>query len=201
MRHGETLWNREKRAQGQLDIPLSNLGIAQAQALAERLKHTKFDAIISSDLSRAYQTAEMTAEKLKMPIRTDIAWREIHQGKAQGSSYTELRNQTFGLHRPVHLAWEKGESKHDVMNRVGKAILELHTEFAESRVAVFSHGGAIRGALHVLLNDLEQHIDFAERGNTSITKLEVSTENKGRLLVYNDTAHLEQMNLVKRINS
>ena len=88
-------------------------------------------------------------------------------------------------------AWEGGESKRDVMNRVAVALEKLYAEFAGSRVAVFSHGGAIRGAIHVLLNDLDQHLDLAERGNTSISKLEVKAGNVGRLLVYNDTAHLE----------
>ncbi len=195
IRHGETLWNREQRAQGQLDVPLSALGIEQAQKLVQRLKHTRFEAIISSDLSRAYQTAEIVAATLEMPIRSDIAWREIHMGVGQGLTYPELFSgrQT----RPMNQAWEGGESKRDVMNRVGVAIQKLLTEFSGSRVAVFSHGGAIRGAIHVILNDLEQHIDLAERGNTSISKLEVKAANKGRLLVYNDTAHLELMPAVQ----
>ncbi len=194
IRHGETLWNREQRAQGQLDVPLSPLGIAQAQALAKRLQHTKFNSIISSDLSRAYQTAEIVAAKLELPIRSDTAWREIHMGIQQGLTYSELllTGKTRYI-RPMTEPWEGGESKRDVMNRVGAALEQLYTEFADSRVAVFSHGGAIRGAIHVILNDLEQHLDLAERGNTSISKLEVKAANKGRLLVYNDTAHLEFM--------
>ena len=189
IRHGETLWNREQRAQGQLDVPLSGLGLEQAEKLAKRLQHTKFDCIVSSDLQRAYRTAEIVAARLELPILSSTAWREIHMGIGQGLTYSEIF-----LHkhvRPIDQAWEDGESKADVMNRVAVALLELYSQFAGSRVAVFSHGGAIRGAIHVLLNDLNQHIDFAERGNTSISKLEVKVGNVGRLLVYNDTAHLE----------
>jgi 2,3-bisphosphoglycerate-dependent phosphoglycerate mutase len=189
IRHGETLWNREQRAQGQLDVPLSPLGLAQAEKLAARLQHLKFDVLISSDLSRAYQTAEIVASKLELPIRADVAWREIHMGVGQGLTYPELfLNRTV---RPMTEPWEGGESKRDVMNRVTIALEKLFVEFAGSRVAVFSHGGAIRGAIHVLLNDLDQYLDLGERGNTSISKLEVKAGNKGRLLVYNDTAHLE----------
>jgi 2,3-bisphosphoglycerate-dependent phosphoglycerate mutase len=191
IRHGETLWNREQRAQGQLDVPLSPLGLEQAEKLAVRLQPIKFDALISSDLSRAYQTAEIVASRLELPIRSDVAWREIHMGVGQGATYSEL---FVHKHiRPMTEPWEGGESKRDVMNRVSIALEKLFAEFSGSRVAVFSHGGAIRGAIHVLLNDLEQHIDFAERGNTSISKLEVKAGNKGRLLVYNDTAHLEEL--------
>jgi 2,3-bisphosphoglycerate-dependent phosphoglycerate mutase len=189
IRHGETLWNREQRAQGQLDVPLSSLGLEQAQKLAERLQHTKFDCLVSSDLSRAFQTAEMVAAKLELPIRSDVAWREIHMGVGQGLTYSEIFSHK--RIRPMTEAWEGGESKRDVMNRVAVALEKLYAEFTDSRVAVFSHGGAIRGAIHVLLNDLDQHLDLAERGNTSISKLEVKAGHVGRLLVYNDTAHLE----------
>jgi 2,3-bisphosphoglycerate-dependent phosphoglycerate mutase len=189
IRHGETLWNREQRAQGQLDVPLSALGLEQAQTLAKRLQPTKFDALVSSDLQRAYQTAEIVAARLELPIRSDTAWREIHMGVGQGLTYSEIFSHKRT--RPMTEPWEGGESKRDVMNRVGAALEKLFAEFAGSRVAVFSHGGAIRGAIHVLLNDLEQHLDLAERGNTSISKLEVKAGNVGRLLVYNDTAHLE----------
>ena len=191
IRHGQTLWNKEQRAQGQLDIPLSELGIEQAQALAKRLQNTKFDLIISSDLSRAYQTAQIVATLLELPIRSDTAWREIHMGAQQGLTYAELL--LTAKTRPMTEPWEGGESKRDVMNRVGAAMQQLYREFPNARVAVFSHGGAIRGAIHVILSDLEQQLDLAERGNTSISKLELRAANKGRLLVYNDTAHLEFM--------
>ncbi len=192
IRHGETLWNRENRAQGQLDVPLSELGLTQAAALAKRLANTQFAALISSDSSRALKTAEMVAEKLNAQIRLDPAWREIHMGEMQGKTYSELHlSGDARVVRGMDEPWIGGESKRDVMNRVGLAMQQLYTEFPESRVAVFSHGGAIRGAIHVILGDFEQRIDLAERGNTSISKLEVKAGNKGRLLVYNDTAHLE----------
>lgn len=191
IRHGETLWNRQQRAQGQLDIPLSELGVAQAEALAQRLKHTKFAALISSDLSRAYRTAEICAAQLEMPIVTDPAWREIHCGEIQGLTLPEIEAKGLSMrHKPVQYAWLGGESRSDVMQRVEQAMLRLHQPYAEARVAVFTHGGTIRGAIHVALDDFEQKISLGERGNTSISIVQIRADARGRLLVYNDTAHL-----------
>ena len=70
VRHGETAWNRERRFQGHRDIPLSSEGLIQAERLAESLKTEVFDAIYSSDLRRAYQTAERSSRKTR-PFRRD----------------------------------------------------------------------------------------------------------------------------------
>ena len=66
MRHGETAWNAEHRVQGQLDIPLNAMGLAQAAAVAQALSAEKFSAVYSSDLSRAMQTARPIARVLAL---------------------------------------------------------------------------------------------------------------------------------------
>ena len=68
VRHGETAWNAEHRVQGQLDVPLNAIGQAQALAASKVLSQEKFDAIYSSDLSRARQTAQQTATLFSMNI-------------------------------------------------------------------------------------------------------------------------------------
>jgi 2,3-bisphosphoglycerate-dependent phosphoglycerate mutase len=180
IRHGETEYNRQRRHQGQLDVPLSQLGIEQAHKLAVRLAKTEFVAVYSSDLSRALQTAEIA---FAGRVQTDVRWREFYGGRLEGLLYSEVETALQGQ--------SEGESRAAMTARVMAAIAQMYQRHAEARVVVFSHGGTIRSALHALLGDLERQIDFAERGNTSISKLEVKANLRGRLLVYNDTAHLE----------
>jgi 2,3-bisphosphoglycerate-dependent phosphoglycerate mutase len=180
VRHGETEYNLQRRHQGQLDVPLSPVGIAQAHKLAARLSKTDFVAVYSSDLSRAVQTAELG---FAGRVQTDVRWREFYGGWQEGLLYSEAS--TMPQRQP------EGESRAAMTERVLAAIGELYLKHQGSRVLVFTHGGTIRSALHAILGDLERRIDFAERGNTSISKLEVKANLRGRLLVYNDTAHLE----------
>jgi 2,3-bisphosphoglycerate-dependent phosphoglycerate mutase len=181
MRHGETEYNLQKRHQGQLDVPLSTVGIEQAHKLARRLERIQFAAVYSSDLSRAFKTAEIAAPTAQ--IKSDVRWREFYGGRLEGLLYSEVDS--------ALLQQSEGESRAAMTERVMAAIGEMYQQHAGSRVAVFSHGGTIRAALHAVLGDLERQIDFAERGNTSVSKLEVKANLRGRLLVYNDTAHLE----------
>ena len=73
VRHGETAWNAEGRVQGQLDVPLSEVGRAQARAVAAALALERFDAIYSSDLVRVRETAAPAAERLGMPVALEAA--------------------------------------------------------------------------------------------------------------------------------
>jgi 2,3-bisphosphoglycerate-dependent phosphoglycerate mutase len=198
IRHGETDWNREQRAQGHLDVPLSKLGLEQAKLLAARLASVHFDALYSSDLGRAFETANTVGRVLQQPVRIDGRWREIHLGVVQGLTYPEIKAR--GMHRQnrnIHEPWEGGESQVQLMERASAAMVDIRSNHSRGRVAVFTHGGTIRAALHSLLEDPEHRIAFAERGNTSITKLRLIEGDAGRarwiLVSYNDTAHLEPM--------
>src|SRR5258706_3803519 len=96
VRHGETAWNAEGRVQGQLDIPLSPTGLAQAKAVASALAGESFDAIYSSDLVRVRQTAQPIAELLKKDVLLDERLRERHYGVFQGITYAEAKERFPG---------------------------------------------------------------------------------------------------------
>lgn len=83
VRHGETNWNKEKRIQGQIDVPLNAKGIAQASAVAYQLKAEIFDGIVSSDLSRAKQTAEPN-KSAGTQLTLEPLIRERHLGVLEG---------------------------------------------------------------------------------------------------------------------
>ena len=83
-RHGETDWNREGRLQGHTDTPLNATGLAQAEALAETLRPHRLDAVVSSDLMRAWTTARIVAGALGLPLLADPGLRETNVGAAEG---------------------------------------------------------------------------------------------------------------------
>lgn len=152
IRHGETQWNREGRVQGHLDIPLSEVGVAQAQAVAERLAAEPFDALFSSDLARAYATAACVARRTGHSIAIDPRLRERHLGMLQAFTWDESAR----LHPEVYERYHRGESDYVVpggesarqfFDRVIGALTEIARRLAGRRVVVVTHGG-VMDALH-----------------------------------------------------
>lgn len=152
-RHGETDWNRERRMQGHTDIPLNENGRTQAQALAEKLRQLNPQVILSSDLSRAVETAEIANTHLRIPIHQSEDLRECRMGTIEGMLKEDLLT-NFG-----HASWdrwtstkeedqdfsfENGESKREHLMRMKKYIEEfLHTNTHFERIAVSTHGGSL----------------------------------------------------------
>src|SRR5665648_1256562 len=90
VRHGQTLWHREKRAQGVSDIELSNRGRAQAESLARSLQDERIDAIVSSSLKRALQTAEAINRFHRLPIEPEEDLIELNMGDFEGIIFKEM---------------------------------------------------------------------------------------------------------------
>jgi len=90
VRHGETLWNRQLKYQGQSDVPLSDEGRAQAKILSERLKNEKIDVIYASDLGRTIETAEIIAKHHGLEVITTPMMRELNFGLWEGMTYDEI---------------------------------------------------------------------------------------------------------------
>src|SRR6185503_10394400 len=97
IRHARSTWNTEGRMQGWADMPLDDLGLIQAQAPAERLKSCSFEAIYSSPLARARQTAETVAAHHNLAVRLDERLKERNLGKWTGLTGTEAEQQYPGL--------------------------------------------------------------------------------------------------------
>jgi broad specificity phosphatase PhoE len=93
IRHGETDWNRERRLQGHLDIPLNPRGLQQAEQLAQALAQQQlaFSALHVSELTRARQTATAISRQLGLPLQTHPALKERHYGAFQGHTFDEAR--------------------------------------------------------------------------------------------------------------
>ena len=193
VRHGETDWNAQGRAQGHEDIPLNSSGVMQAQRLAARLAGQHFDAVISSDLSRALQTARAVASSLKSApeVQIDPRWREQHLGVIQGLTHQQILER--GWKAPSHPLemWDGAESRVQLMERVRAPLAELHAQFAGKRVLVVSHGGTLRAAVQLLIGDPDYRLKLHGHDNTAISKLRLTKPDTGILIALNDSAHLE----------
>ncbi|MHB8641805.1 MAG: histidine phosphatase family protein [Gaiellaceae bacterium] len=147
VRHGETDWNRERRFQGHADEPLNELGREQARDLAHELARERIDAIYSSDLARARETAEIVAERVGVPVVTDPALREIDVGEWQGLTWPEIEQRFPEGTRNWHergWGWEQGESYEDLDARVVTRLREIAAAHPDERICVVGHGGTIR---------------------------------------------------------
>lgn len=186
IRHGITEWNELGRAQGISDIPLNNYGKQQALALAKRLSfEEKWNFIVSSDLMRAKETAEIIATELKLEINIfDERIREMNCGKIEGTTERERINTWGSDWKEKNLGMEKLE---DVSKRGTDFIEELVNTYNGKRILLFSHGALIGLTLQRLLPDIfpETYID-----HTSITILRKNKDN-WNCERYNCIKHLE----------
>ncbi|GIG92796.1 histidine phosphatase family protein [Plantactinospora endophytica] len=147
-RHGNTDWNAANRVQGQLDVPLNDLGREQAAEAAPLLAALRPDAIVASDLRRAADTAAALAAVTGLPVRTDARLRERYYGQWQGLLMTEVA-QRFPAE---YTRWRAGdpdpgsevESLDDLGKRVGTALQEAADAAPGGTVVVATHGGGAR---------------------------------------------------------
>ncbi len=158
-RHGQTVWNAERRFQGQSDIPLDDTGQAQAGRAARLLAALRPDLIVSSDLSRAAGTAAALARLTGLEVTLDKDLRERHGGCWEGLTDTEIR-----ARYPVeHANWNPpdGEPTAVVAERVAGALHRIAGAVAEpdtrtGLAVVVSHGAALRLGMSRLLGMPEE---------------------------------------------
>jgi broad specificity phosphatase PhoE len=155
-RHGETDWNRDGRWQGHSDTPLNELGRVQARELAESLDG--IDAVYSSDLARARETAEIVAARLGLEVQADERLRERSFGAWEGLTMEEIER-SF---EEAHGRWRSGEG-HGADDaeafdafaaRVGSFLDDVLRRHPEETVLVIGHGGSIR-VIHALASGLD----------------------------------------------
>lgn len=138
VRHGETDWNRDRRYQGHADPPLNDAGRAQAQELAAALEGLELDAIYSSDLRRAAETAEIIGAARGIPVIHDPGLREIDVGSWSGLTRDEIEERFPGATE------HDGETREAHLDRVRSAVEAIAARHLGERVLIVSHGGSIR---------------------------------------------------------
>lgn len=190
IRHGETDWNRLRRVQGNMDIPLNSLGQEQADKLYRWFNNKQLDAIYSSDLSRAYHTACSLAKHYNIGVKSCCELRERSYGLIEGNSigqfsltHSEQANDWLEVDKyniePLRLV------KQRMFNKI-EEILQQHHEKA---IAIVSHGGAIKAYLSIITHG-EKGSGKIKIDNTAVTEIEYSNGTY-QIVTLNDTSHLQ----------
>jgi broad specificity phosphatase PhoE len=143
-RHGETDWNEQRRVQGHADRSLNETGRAQARALADELEAVPLDAVYSSDLARARETARIVADRLGLPVTTLRELREKHFGTWEGLTDEEVFRR-FPSARGGQ--WGDAETSEEMSGRVLGALRGIAAEHPRGQVLVVAHGGPLRALL------------------------------------------------------
>jgi broad specificity phosphatase PhoE len=197
-RHGQTADNANLVFQGQTGRGLDARGRAQAGRLAERLRRWPPDALYASDLERAIETAEIVGEACGLVPRLDRDLREVDVGTWSGKSHDEIAS----LYPEEWAAWSAGldarrgggETYAELAARVEGALARIAAEHAEKRVVVVTHGGAIKSFIAKILGvSGEGRRALLAVANAGLTVVELDPRGRARLGAWNDTAHLEGM--------
>lgn len=196
VRHGQSEANEKGFFAGHTDVTLTPLGLKQAEELKGFiLKNYKIDGVYSSDLTRACQTIQPTAEGLNLPIIKDESLREINGGKWEGLSIEEIAerypNDYFTWHSDIGLSCcTGGESVKELQKRAIAAVSKIATENSGKTLLICTHGCFLR-AMQCYWQDstLEQMKDVEWVPNASVT--EVIYDNGGiRTLRVGETSFL-----------
>lgn len=168
IRHGETDYNKQKRYQGQLDIPLNENGISQAELARDELAGFVFDEIYSSPLLRAKKTAEIINEKQGATLIFDDRLKEIFGGESQGQCIHDWPEEKIKLLHENPKSFG-AESYEELCARVESFFKEI--ENSDKNILIVSHGGVYR-AIYRYLNNIESfHSEIEGLKNASFTFL------------------------------
>lgn len=199
VRHGETEWNAEKRVQGWSNSPLTERGRGQAEAVAARLAALPIQAVYSSDLSRALDTAAPIAAAHGLTPQPRPGLREKCFGDWEGLTAADLESRyadewhRYHVRRELDAPVPGGETWPQVQARIVaviEGVLEAHPGQDDSIVLV-GHGGSLRPAV---LHALDAPLSVLLRlhfGNASLSRLDYRCANDSRVVFLNDTGHLK----------
>ena len=193
VRHGETEWNVQRRYQGQSDVLLSGLGKQQAELVAKRLTSRGIDAVYASDLKRAWQTAQIIAERNGLDVISEPRLRELKFGILEGLTFDEARER----YPEMIDAWledfnntPQGAETIDLFNaRIVSLLDDLKGKHDEQVVLLVGHGGSLSEILRVVLGLSPEKRWYLEMENASLSEVLIAEEyvSVKRL---NDSCHL-----------
>lgn len=198
VRHAEAEGNKKRVFQGSFDADISENGHRQLERLKERFKDIKIDAVYSSPLKRALDTAQAANFYHNLPIITLDSLAEINGGHWEGVKWDDIpvlfpeENKAW-VDEPWKFAPEGGESMRSVYDRIWQAILDIVKNNQGKTVLVTSHGCAIRNffcrAKGLPLERLRE-IDWFE--NTSISTVDFDDDLIPHIVSLNDASHLDE---------
>lgn len=177
VRHGETIWNKEKKIQGQSDIPLNEYGRELAHITSNALKDIPFDIVYSSPLVRAKETAEILVKNRNLEIHTDNRLVEMSFGEGEGESLPEIHaHPEMKLHNFIHNPGNYtppvgGETFEELYERCKSFIEEvlIPAEKKYNSMLLVGHGALIRGMIHYINNRPSKDFWIVTHKNCSVT--------------------------------
>jgi broad specificity phosphatase PhoE len=193
VRHGETEWNVQRRYQGQSDVQLSELGRRQAVCVAERLAGQKIDVVYASDLKRAWETAQIIAERSGLGVSSEPRLRELKFGILEGLTFDEAQEK----HPEMINAWlddfnntPEGAETIALFNaRIISLLDDLKGKHDEQVLLLVGHGGSLSEILRVVLGLSPEKRWYLEMENASLSEVSIAEEYVA-LKRLNDTCHL-----------
>ena len=196
IRHGETAWNVDGRIQGHLDIPLNDAGLWQAAQAARALADESIAAIYSSDLLRAYATAEAVARASGAPLRAESDLRERGFGEFQGRTFKDIE----ASHPEAAYLWRTrdpgfvppggGESLLMLRERIAAALGRIAGRHQGEQIVLVAHGGVLDTLYRLATRqDLQAPRTWA-LANAALNRL-LWTPQGLNLVGWGDTSHLD----------
>ena len=197
IRHGETTWNVDGRLQGHLDIPLNDIGLWQAEQAAQALVDVDITAIYSSDLQRAYVTAQAVAKATGKPLQSDAGLRERSFGEFQGKTFQDIEAaypeaaQKWRKRDPSFVLGSTGESLLTLRDRIASTVDKIASQHEGEQIVIVAHGGVLDVLYRLATRqDLQAPRTWA-LGNAAINRL-LWTPDGLTLVGWADTAHLNE---------
>lgn len=195
IRHGETDWNVDARIQGHIDIGLNETGRMQARCVARALGGEPIQAIYSSDLLRAWETAHTISQATGGTLQAHPGLRERHFGVLQGKTFAEIE-----VSDPAQaLRWRKrdpdwapqgGESLVEVSERITRTAFELAERHMGEQIVLVAHGGIMDALYRIATRQALQAPRTWKLGNATINRL-LWTPDGLTLVGWSDARHLE----------
>ena len=204
VRHGQTEWNQLGRIQGRTDIPLNDTGIMQARAAGEWLSQRRIDAVYSSPMQRAFDTATEIARPHGLPVISLDDIIEIDFGLWENKTADELKKlyPEYWNDWSWHLDEEKSanmqaESAYTILNRVKRALNSIFEEnTAGSTAVVVSHTMPIKLIMANAIGLPLKSLQSIKVGNCGICELDMNTDMSGSLITWNESGYLARKGLI-----
>lgn len=191
VRHGETEANLKHILQGHTEGELTDIGKHQTELLAHHMRNFQIDQIISSDLYRAQQTADIISAYLGVPVQFFSALREWNVGELDGKPAEALET-AFQLANVPKAEYKPpgGESLLDLLNRAESFLNQVLEKYSNQVILVCSHGDYIRMLLAVILSKEVEKALAQPLGNTSYTIVDQFQNHEWTINKINNTSHL-----------
>ncbi len=196
VRHGETAWNADSRIQGHTDIALNDRGLWQARRVAHALRGTAPSAVYSSDLLRAWATAQQVAAEAGLQVVAEPGLRERRFGAFEGRTFREIEQSLPEAARAWRSRvphWEPpggGESLVQLRERIHATVHRLAARHAGGLVVLVAHGGVLDALYRLATGQPIESPRTWELPNAAINRL-LWTPEALTLVGWSDTAHLE----------